>query len=291
MRAAAFPLTLAVPLLMLGCSLNAAGTGAPPAATALRRVAQAPPTVTPIPPEPPVTIVPVEPPEEPGKVRWASPEKEIVLFRPKDVVLDWTSTFPEGTVYSVTLSRDGKDFPFVVGNGITKTHYAGPLPEFNEVDWYLRVKAMDATGQMLDSDVVMIHVLPRDCIVVSKQNQTIWSFKDGKISHRFKSSTGEGGYVTRAGWFDVYFRLTLHHSSLYDVDMPYSLFFSGGQAIHASTALSRLGSPASHGCVRLPLRNARTLFNESPKGRPVIVTRWGRDMRYLDAVAWANDST
>jgi hypothetical protein len=87
--------------------------------------------------------------------------------------------------------------------------------------------------------------------------------------------------------FDVYMRQTLLHSKLYDVDMPYSLFFSGGQAIHASTALSRLGSPASHGCVRLPLRNARALFNESPMGRPIIVTRWGRDMLYLDSVPWA----
>jgi hypothetical protein len=220
-------------------------------------------------------------------VEWASPTEGVILFRPKDVVLDWTSTYPAGTFYSVTLSADGKSFPTVIGNGITKTHWAGPLPEFNEVDWYVRVKAMDAAGQMHGADVVMIHVLPRDSIVVSKQNQTIWSFKNGKISHRYRTSTGEGGYDTRAGWFDVYLRQTLHHSKLYDVDMPYSLFFSGGQAIHASTALSRLGSPASHGCVRLPLRNARTLFNESPLGRPVIVTRWGRDMSYLDSVPWA----
>lgn len=270
MRIAALLLCL-VALAGAGCSLNAANTETPP---------------PPVPAVPPLVAPPAPPPPVPeGEVNWASPTKGILLFRPKNVVLDWTSTFPEGVRYSVTLSHDGKQFPFVLGDGITKTHWAGPLPDYKHVDWYLRVKAMDpADGAMLASDVVMIHVLPSDCIVVSKQNQTIWSFKDGKISHRYKTSTGEGGYDTRAGWFDVYLRQTLHHSKLYDVDMPYSLFFSGGQAIHASTALRRLGSPASHGCVRLPRRNARALFNESPVGRPVIVTRWGQDMRYLDSV-------
>ena len=268
MRRVAVFAALIAPLLS-GCSLNAAGPAAvtaPPAAD---------PTAAPVP-------EPVPPPPA-GEVKWASPRPDALLFRPHDVILDWTSTYPDSVYYSVTLSGDGKTFPVVLGDGIHKTHWAGPLPEFKELDWYLRVKAMDENGQMLGADVVKVHVLPKDSIVVSKQNQTIWSFKDGKISHRFKTSTGEGGYDTRSGWFDVYLRQTLHHSSLYDVDMPYSLFFSGGQAIHASTALARLGSPASHGCVRLPRRNARALFNESPVGRPVIVTRWGRDMRYLDA--------
>lgn len=255
-----------------GCRLNAADTERPPS----QKQEQ-----TSTAPVPPAEVVPASV----GAVKWASPTKGVILFRPKDVILDWTSTFPADVYYSVTLSEDGKQFPVVVGNGITKTHWAGPLPDFKSTNWYLRVKAMDpATGEMLGADVVLIHVLPSDCIVVSKQNQTIWSFKDGKISHRYRTSTGEGGYDTRAGWFDVYLRQTLHHSKLYDVDMPYSLFFSRGQAIHASTALRRLGSPASHGCVRLPRRNARALFNESPVGRPVIVTPWGQDMMYLDSV-------
>lgn len=275
-RVVAVFLSLSAAVCLSGCSLSAANVEPPPPPP---RVVQRAPTA-----DEPTTPAPAPT----GEVKWASPTKDILLFRPKDVILDWTSTFPADVFYSVTLSSDGKGFPFVIGDGITKTHWAGPLPDFKHVDWYLRVKAMEpATGKMLASDVVKIHVLPSDSIVVSKQNQTIWSLKDGKISHRFKTSTGEGGYDTRAGWFDVYLRQTLHHSKLYDVDMPYSLFFSGGQAIHASTALRRLGSPASHGCVRLPLRNARALFNESPQGRPVIVTPWGQDMRYLDAVPGA----
>ncbi len=43
--------------------------------------------------------------------------------------------------------------------------------------------------------------------------------------------------------------------------MPHSIFFtSRGHAIHGSNAVHRLGSPASHGCVRLSPANAATLF-------------------------------
>ena len=42
--------------------------------------------------------------------------------------------------------------------------------------------------------------------------------------------------------------------------MPYSIFFSGGYAIHGSYGISHLGSPASHGCIRLHPENAAVLF-------------------------------
>jgi lipoprotein-anchoring transpeptidase ErfK/SrfK len=43
--------------------------------------------------------------------------------------------------------------------------------------------------------------------------------------------------------------------------MPYSVFFHRGYAIHGTTELSRLGGPASHGCVRLHPAHAATLFS------------------------------
>jgi lipoprotein-anchoring transpeptidase ErfK/SrfK len=54
-----------------------------------------------------------------------------------------------------------------------------------------------------------------------------------------------------------------HYSKEWDdAPMPYSIFFTdAGHAIHGSHAVSRLGRPASHGCVRLAPANARTLFD------------------------------
>jgi len=43
--------------------------------------------------------------------------------------------------------------------------------------------------------------------------------------------------------------------------MPHSIFFTKiGHAIHGTDSVSRLGTPASHGCVRLSRENASTLY-------------------------------
>ncbi len=43
--------------------------------------------------------------------------------------------------------------------------------------------------------------------------------------------------------------------------MPHSVFFRGGYAVHATGSVRRLGTPASHGCVRLSPTHARKFFN------------------------------
>jgi hypothetical protein len=44
--------------------------------------------------------------------------------------------------------------------------------------------------------------------------------------------------------------------------MPHSIFFTdAGHAIHGSRATTRLGTPASHGCVRLAPKHASILFD------------------------------
>jgi hypothetical protein len=53
-----------------------------------------------------------------------------------------------------------------------------------------------------------------------------------------------------------------HYSKEWDdAPMPHSIFFTPkGHAIHGSYEVKRLGSAASHGCVRLSPQNAATLF-------------------------------
>jgi hypothetical protein len=53
-----------------------------------------------------------------------------------------------------------------------------------------------------------------------------------------------------------------HYSKEWDdAPMPHSVFFTKqGHAIHGSYEVKRLGSPASHGCVRLAPGNASKLF-------------------------------
>ncbi|NCX20931.1 MAG: hypothetical protein EBX06_11950 [Rhodobacteraceae bacterium] len=50
-------------------------------------------------------------------------------------------------------------------------------------------------------------------------------------------------------------------SSIYNnAPMPYSIFYHGNFAIHGTDQISRLGMPASSGCVRLHPENAAVLY-------------------------------
>ncbi|WP_338692692.1 L,D-transpeptidase [Bradyrhizobium sp. 26S5] len=46
----------------------------------------------------------------------------------------------------------------------------------------------------------------------------------------------------------------------YNSPMPHSIFFHRGFAIHGTYELTRLGGPASHGCVRLHPSHAAQLY-------------------------------
>lgn len=85
---------------------------------------------------------------------------------------------------------------------------------------------------------------------------------DGEVRHVWKVSTGRKGFSTPRGAYKPQ-RMHVRYFSrkYYNSPMPYSIFFRGGYAIHGTTAIDRLGGPASHGCVRLATGNARTLFN------------------------------
>ena len=99
-------------------------------------------------------------------------------------------------------------------------------------------------------------------VVISKVSQHMTVTVDGQKQYDWLVSTGGTGYDTPSGTFHP-FRLEKEHFSKEwdDAPMPYSMFFTGeGHAIHGSYHVARLGTRASHGCVRLAPQNAATLF-------------------------------
>jgi hypothetical protein len=82
--------------------------------------------------------------------------------------------------------------------------------------------------------------------------------------------TGRRGFVTRDGLFHVYDRERMHWSTLYHVWMPYSQFFSGGEALHA-VYIPISTPPGSHGCVNMTMHDAATAWNLLKLGSPVDV--------------------
>jgi lipoprotein-anchoring transpeptidase ErfK/SrfK len=82
-----------------------------------------------------------------------------------------------------------------------------------------------------------------------------------KKTYAWKVSTGKDGFETPTGDFQPTRMAAEYYSRTYDnAPMPHAVFFTGGYAVHATEAVARLGSPASHGCVRLAPENAATFF-------------------------------
>ncbi len=92
--------------------------------------------------------------------------------------------------------------------------------------------------------------------------QTLTVTERGKAVGTWKiSSGGSAEFATPRGVFKPEWMAKLWFSKKYDdAPMPNAVFFKNGAAIHATQAISRLGTPASHGCVRLAPANAETFY-------------------------------
>lgn len=95
---------------------------------------------------------------------------------------------------------------------------------------------------------------------IDKSSQRMSVYVNGEHRYTWPVSTGVGG--TPSGSFRPQSLSRHHRSTLYGgAPMPYSIFYSGNFAIHGTTQISRLGTRASHGCIRLHPSNAAVLFS------------------------------
>ena len=96
---------------------------------------------------------------------------------------------------------------------------------------------------------------------VDISNQQMIVEVDGEDTYTWPVSTAREGKETPLGIYDVEWLSAKHKSSLYNnAPMPWAIFYDGDYAIHGTTQISKLGEPASAGCVRLHSDNAEVLF-------------------------------
>jgi peptidoglycan hydrolase-like protein with peptidoglycan-binding domain len=108
---------------------------------------------------------------------------------------------------------------------------------------------------------------------VDKTSRTIRWVIDGKVIKTMDVRFGGSATPTREGLFTVGYKSRDHHSKLYDTDMPFAMFFSGGQAVHYSPDFASVGyNGASHGCVNVRDYNGVAwLFDQVEVGDKVVV--------------------
>jgi lipoprotein-anchoring transpeptidase ErfK/SrfK len=99
---------------------------------------------------------------------------------------------------------------------------------------------------------------------------------DGTPRYNWPVSTGRDGYGTPSGVFHPQTMARRWFSrKYYNSPMPHAVFFYRGFAIHGTYELSRLGGPASHGCVRLHPSHAAALFaliqRDGPRTTRIVI--------------------
>ncbi|MGB0843240.1 MAG: L,D-transpeptidase [Alphaproteobacteria bacterium] len=121
----------------------------------------------------------------------------------------------------------------------------------------------------------LINTSARVHIKVDLSDQRMRVYEKGRLKRTWKISGGTSKYPTPKGKFSPTRMYWMFYATNWNrTEMPHSIFFKGAYAIHGTNAQSKLGSPASHGCVRLSKSNAFTLYQ--------LVKKHGREHTKID---------
>ena len=107
-------------------------------------------------------------------------------------------------------------------------------------------------------------------IVIDLLTQRFYVYRGDRLVGLSTISSGKKGKETQLGFWKVRLKKKLGYSRKYDnAPMPFmQMYDEKGIAFHAG---KNPGYPASHGCVRLPLKFAERLYGLTKVGTEVIV--------------------
>ena len=107
---------------------------------------------------------------------------------------------------------------------------------------------------------------------ISDQSLTAWQGETAVL--KTTVSTGKPGWQTLPGTFKVYVKYdeTRMTGIDYDTpDVPWTMYYYQGFAIHGAYWHNNFGTPVSHGCVNLRVDEAKALYEWSSVGTEVVV--------------------
>ncbi|CUX12124.1 L,D-transpeptidase family protein [Agrobacterium genomosp. 13] len=137
---------------------------------------------------------------------------------------------------------------------------------------------------MLSASILAFPALAADSrslqILVSKNDQSLALYENGEIIATSKVSTGKAGHETPSGIFSILEKRKYHESNIYSAaPMPFMQRLTwSGIALHEGKVPNY---PASHGCVRLPSKFAKSLFGDTQRGVHVIITDRPVSLRFV----------
>ncbi len=113
-------------------------------------------------------------------------------------------------------------------------------------------------------------------IEIDLSKQRLYAWEGENLVYSMRVSTGKRSTPTRIGKFLISskYRSTRMRGPGYNIpNVPYAMYFFEGYAIHGAFWHNNFGNPVSHGCVNLPVKQARELYNWADIGTLVVVRK------------------
>jgi len=144
----------------------------------------------------------------------------------------------------------------------TPTPTPTPTPTFTPTPTPTKVPAdKSETGKWIEIDL---------------SQQRLYAHVGQSTVFRAVVSTGTRYHPTVVGRFNIYAKYRATHMSGpgYSLpNVPWTMFFYRGYAIHGTYWHNNFGTPMSHGCVNMKTAEAKWLYQWAPKGTLVVVHR------------------
>ncbi len=170
---------------------------------------------------------------------------------PTDPPLPTATTIATLAVSTLVVDAAASPTPLPTDTG---GPFATPLPPGNS-----GVVSSAGSGHWIDVDLT---------------NQMVYAYDGNNIVNSFLVSTGTWAHPTVTGQYHVYvkYRYTdMSGPGYYLPNVPFTMYFYQGYALHGTYWHSNFGTPMSHGCVNLSIPDSEWVYNFSSVGTLVNV--------------------
>ncbi len=140
--------------------------------------------------------------------------------------------------------------------------------------WVGQELTIPAGGEYVPENIPAAPSSSGKSILVSTGDQRIYAYENGQMVWTQIVSTGLPATPTVTGDYNIYVKYVADDMSGDDYflpQVPYTMYYFQGYAIHGTYWHNKFGRPMSHGCVNLPVEQAQWIFNWAEVGTLVRV--------------------
>jgi len=131
-----------------------------------------------------------------------------------------------------------------------------------------------ASGEYIPEDLPQPPTNSGRALVVSISQQRIYAFENGDVVRTHLVSTGRDETPTVLGDYTIRVKYAADDMSgpgYFLPQVPWTMYFYQGYAVHGTYWHNSFGRQMSHGCVNLPVEEAEWFFNFAQVGTPIRV--------------------